>query len=115
MINPGDIVRLKDRMWVEEGRVLRVNWSDQAEVQWDTADGTTLMHKVSDLERVDRAQETLESIYREIPQLHNMTEKWIDGRWVIARPIVAPELTLWARIKNAWLVLTGRAFVVRWY
>ena len=39
-----------------------------------------------------------------------------DGSWAPARPISGP---LWwetkRRIKDAWLVLTGKAFITRWY
>jgi hypothetical protein len=36
----------------------------------------------------------------------------IDGIWVISRPIVP---SLWFRIKDAWLVLIGKADAVTFY
>jgi hypothetical protein len=117
MINPGDIVRLRDRTWLSCGLVKRVNWNEQAEVEWkgSAQDKISLMHKLSDLEPADPNKEKLEYICKKIPQIRDMTQAWENGRWEIAKPIAAHELKFWARIKNAWLVLTGKAFVVRWY
>lgn len=115
MIHQGDTVRIKSREFMVYGVVKRINWSNKAEVEWEGPHKITRMHDLSELERVDHNKEQLDAIYNQIPHLQNMTERWKDGRWVIARPIAAPELTLWSRIKNAWLVLAGKAFTVRWY
>lgn len=115
MINPGDMVRLKDRLWLVHGVVTRVNWSNQAEVRWDGPQKVTLMHDLTDLIKVDYNRDQLESVHDLIPQLKNMTHVWSDGAWKIAKPLASDDLKFWTKIKNAWLVLTGRAFVVRWY
>lgn len=38
-----------------------------------------------------------------------------DGTWAPAKPLAAPGMTFIARIKAAWLCLTGRAAAVRWW
>jgi hypothetical protein len=38
--------------------------------------------------------------------------KLIDGKWVVARPIPAPFIQ---RLKDAWLVLIGKADAVKFY
>lgn len=36
----------------------------------------------------------------------------IDGKWVIARPIIVPLI---CRIKDAWQVIKGKADAVKFY
>ena len=45
---------------------------------------------------------------------HNVLVQVKDGRWVPARPIEHRYQLLGARIKEAWLVVKGKADVVVW-
>lgn len=117
-IHEGCFVRLRKdypNRWLVEGIVLRINWNDKAEIRWHGPTPKILMHNLSDLECVDHSKEKLESIYRYIPHLQNMVLKREEGIWYIGKPLAAPELKLWARVKNAWLVLIGKVFVTRWH
>lgn len=110
------MIHEKDLVEVEEygrGVVLRTNWSNQAEIEWEN--GTISMCDVDKLTKIDETKNELVNIYNHIPQLQNTVEAWSDGRWVISKPLVSPELTLKNRIKNAWSVFKGKAFTVKWY
>jgi len=109
MINRGDKVRKKYALISPEGTVIRINWDRQAEVLWNDEE-TTSMHDLFELELLHPTHREIESM---IPQSMNMTQ--VNGKWVIAKPIASYELGFFRRIKNAWLVLTGKAFIVRWY
>jgi hypothetical protein len=39
------------------------------------------------------------------------TTKEINGKWLPARPLAGP---FWARLKDAWRVLTGKADAFTW-
>ena len=45
---------------------------------------------------------------------HNLSTLTHDGYWVPARPIEYRYQLLGARIKEAWLVLKGKADIVLW-
>lgn len=71
------------------GEVLRVNWSDQAEVRWE--DQEVSMCNLNELKR-------------------DITK---EG-WRVKKP-KGSKIKLLDKIKNAWSVLLGKSFVIRWY
>ena len=40
--------------------------------------------------------------------------KYIDGRWVLARPENYRYRTFWERLRDAWLVFTGKCDAIKW-
>jgi len=94
------------------GFVRRINWSDVVEVKWQ--DGSVEMCPLDNLALYDKYKELYKNLIEQIPQFQTHTQL-SDGRWVVSRPYEDDELKIKSRIKNAWLVLTGKAFVTKWY
>jgi hypothetical protein len=40
---------------------------------------------------------------------------YIDGKWVITRPLIYTKESLWYRLKECWMVLMGKCDVVKFY
>ncbi|VVB55099.1 Uncharacterised protein [uncultured archaeon] len=52
-----------------------------------------------------------------VKQLQNVTNTLTHtGKsWEIAKPLASPNWNFRSRVRGAWLLLTGKAFAVRWF
>lgn len=62
-----------------------------------------------------RSNETEILMITTVSELSSAQKQLRDGSWVPAKPLAAPGMTFWNRIKAAILVLAGKAVAVRWY